>query len=194
MDAATTSEPTPIRRNILITLVMIVISVILCTLGFNTDSRPIDSIAVIWPGAILHAVGPILFGAWGIVATVVAGIAANLINVGNGYTALAYSLPNFLQAAIPALYYRRLIKHYGTDKKIFEFKTYLVFASFLPNLMGALVGTLLLFSSRNVDPWFSIARWLTANIPVSLLLGWPLLYFLGPTMVEEKLLVKGWWK
>lgn len=185
---------TPIRRNIIITLVMTTISVILCTLGFNTAAQPIDSIAVIWPGAILHAVGPILFGAWGIVATIFAGMVANLINVGTWHTALAYSLPNFLQAAIPAVYYRRLIKHHGCNKKIFEFRTYLVFASILPNLVGALTGTLLLVFSKNVDPWFSIARWLTANIPVSLVLGWPLLYFLGPTMVEEKLIVKGWWK
>ena len=55
-----------IKRNIIITLVMIAISVILCTLGFNTASKPIDSIAVVWPGAILHAVGTILFGGWGV--------------------------------------------------------------------------------------------------------------------------------
>lgn len=188
------STESPIKRNILITAVMTAISVILCTLGFNTAARPIDSIAVAWPGAILQAVGTILFGGWGVVATLLAGMIANLINVGTPYAVFAYSIPNFLQAIIPAAYYRRLIKQYGFSEKIFEFKTYFVFASILPNLVGAITGTFLLFSSKNVDPWFSIARWLTANIPISLLLGWPLLYFLGPTMIEEKWFVKKWWQ
>lgn len=86
-----------IKRNILITLVMITISVVLCTLGFNTASKPIDSIAVIWPGAILQSVGTILFGGWGVVATVISGIIANWINVGTFHVSFGYSLPNFLQ-------------------------------------------------------------------------------------------------
>lgn len=185
---------TPIRRNILITLVMVTISVILCTLGFNTASQPIDSIAVVWPGAILHAVGTILFGGWGVIATVMAGMIANIINVGTSYAIFAYTLPNFLQSIIPAACYRLHIKKHGLNKNTFKFSTYLIFASLLPNLIGAISGTIILSLSRDVDPLFSIARWLIANIPISIILGWPLLHFLGPTLAEEKLVVKGWWR
>lgn len=173
---------------------MTTISVILCTLGFNTATQPIDSIAVVWPGAILHAVGTILFGGWGVIATVAAGVIANMINVGNFYATIAYTLPNFLQSIIPAAYYRHHIKKFGFEKNTFKFSTYFIFASVLPNLVGAICGTIILSASKDVDPFFSIARWLVANIPISLILGWPLLYFLGPTLAEEKLAIKGWWK
>src|SRR3989338_785515 len=100
-----TSPTSPFKRNVLITVVMTTISIILCTLGFNTAAQPIDSIAVIWPGAILHSVGTILFGGWGIVATLLEGTIANIINVGTFHISLSYAIPNFLQALIPTVYY-----------------------------------------------------------------------------------------
>lgn len=185
---------TPIRRNILITLVMIAISVILCTLGFNTASQPIDSIAVIWPGAILHAVGTILFGGWGVVATIVAGMIVDVINVGSLHAIFGYAIPDFLQAIIPAIYYRSLFKRNNWNKTIFSFRPFFIFAVVLPNVVGAIVGTLILHSSTQTDLWFPMSRWLIANIPIALILGWPLLRFLGPVMVEEGWIVKDWWK
>ncbi|MBI5299546.1 MAG: hypothetical protein HY877_04545 [Deltaproteobacteria bacterium] len=188
------ASESPIKRNILITLVMITISVILCTLGFSTANQPIDSIAVVWPRAILQAVGTILFGGWGIVATIFAGMITNAINVGTAHAILGYSIPNFLQSFIPAFYYRRILRKSDGEIKMLSFKSYLIFAAIVPNLLGALFGTFILHSTREADLWFSISRWLIANIPITLVLGWPLLFFLGPTMAEERLLIKGWWK
>jgi|SRR3989338_5874289 len=136
-----------IKRNLIIIFVAIIISVILCTLGFNTANQPIDSIAVVWPGAILQAAGTILFGGWGVVATVLAGMTANAINTGTAHAILGYSAPNFIQSFIPAFYYRKLIKSCGLGPKIFSFKHYLIFAVLIPNILGALFGTFILHSS-----------------------------------------------
>lgn len=183
-----------IKRNFIITGIMIVISVILCTLGFNTASQPIDSIAVIWPGAILHSVGTILFGGWGVVATVLAAIIADIINVGTIHATIGYIIPDLLQALIPAAYYRVLIKKYGWGKEVFSFKPFILYAVVLPNFVGAVVGPLILHSWSEFDLWHAIIRCFLANVPIATVLGWPLLHYLGPTMAEEGLVVKGWWQ
>lgn len=183
-----------IKRNILITIVMTAISVILCTLGFNTAAQPIDSIAVVWPGAILHGVGTILFGGWGIIATVLSSVIVDMINVGTLHATLGYIVPDFFQALIPAFCYRLLIKKYGWGKEVFSFWPFLVYAVILSNVAGAIVGPLILYAWSESNLWHAIIRWLIANIPVALFLGWPLLRYLGPTMAEEGWVVSGWWK
>lgn len=188
------TSKTSIKRNVIITLVMITISVILCTLGFNTASKPIDSIAVIWPGALLHSVSTILFGGWGVLATVLAAIIADIINVGTLHAVLGYMVPDFIQAIIPAIYYRRLIKKYGCGKEIFSFWPFLVYAVIFSNVAGAIVGPLILHTWSESNWWHAMIRWLIANIPIAILLGWPLLRYLGPTMAEEGWVVSGWWK
>jgi len=184
----------PIKRNILITIVMITISVILCTLGFKTALQPIDSVAIIWPGAILHAIAPILFGAWGIIATVLAGIIVDFINVGTFHAVAGYAFPDFLQAFIPALYYRKLIRQYGWTNKTFQFFPFLIYGVLLSNIAGAISGTFILHSSTDAPLWTPFFRWLIANVPIAVILGWPLFHYLGPTMAEEGLAIKGWWR
>ena len=183
-----------LRRNILITLIITTISVVLCTLGFKTALQPIDSIAIIWPGAILHAITPILFGGWGVVATVLSGIIVDIINVGKFHAVVGYIIPDFLQAFIPALYYRYLIRKYDWTQPVFCFKPFLIYSVLLPNLAGAMSGTIILHSSTEVSLLTPFIRWLLANIPIALILGWPLFHFLGPTMAEEGWTVKNWWR
>lgn len=188
------ADESHIKRNILITIVMITISVILCTLGFKTALQPIDSIAIIWPGAILHAVAPILFGGWGVLATVLAGVIVDIINVGTFHAVAGYAIPDFLQALVPAIYYRRLIKRHGWTAKTFQFHHFLIYAVLLSNLVGAISGTLILYNYTQISLGTPFLRWLIANIPISIILGWPLFHYLGPTMAEEGLVVKGWWR
>lgn len=173
---------------------MTTISVILCTLGFTPASQPIDSIAVIWPGSLLHSVGTILFGGWGIIATILAAIIADVVNVGTLHATLGYIVPDFLQALIPAIYYRHVIKKHGWGPQVYKFWPFFFYAVLLSNIVGAIAGTLILYSWSQTHLWLPFVRWLIANIPISLFLGYPLLRFLGPTIAEEGWVVKGWWK
>ena len=179
----------------IVCIVSIIISVILCTLGFSPTSVPIDSVATMWPGAITQAITAILFGGWGIVITVLSGVFVDIINVGDPHITFGFMLPDFIQAFIPALYYPTLFKKLSEDDSVdFRFGPYLFYAVLLPNILGAMVATFILHQKTGVSMNMVFARWLIANIPIAILFGWPLVRFLGPVMVEEKLFVKGWWK
>lgn len=172
------------------------IGVALCTLGFNPASEPIDSIAVIWPGTLLHSVGAILFGGWGVVATVLSAIIVDMIKVGTVHVVVGYTIPDFLQSFIPAFYYRRLIKTHGWSAPTFRFMPYFIVSVLLSNIIGAISGALIfnLGTDGLESLWFPMTRWFIANAPIALILGWPLFRCLGPIMAEEGLTVNGWWK
>ncbi len=181
---------------IFVTIIAIIVWVALCTLGYNPENVPINSVAVIWPGAILHGSGAILLGGWGIVATIVSTMIVDAIKVGSPYAIFGYMLPSFLQSFIPASYYRYRIRKYGWGEKTFAFIPFLTYAVIINNLVGAASGTLVLYlGTGGTDSlFFPFIRWLISNIPISLILGWPLFHYLGPVMAEEGLSVSGWWK
>jgi ribose/xylose/arabinose/galactoside ABC-type transport system permease subunit len=185
-----------IKRNIIITILATTITVILCTIGIDTASKPLDSMGVIWPGAVLHSAGGALFGAWGIIATILSGTITNYVNVGSPAIILGFIFPNFIQSLIPAFYYRKRIRCCANSSEIFNFKPFLIYGILLPNIIGGLSGTIILQSMFKSDLpfWFPFTRWLIANIPISIILGYPLFRFLGPTLMEEGYIVKGWWK
>ncbi|PIR20272.1 MAG: hypothetical protein COV45_06890 [Deltaproteobacteria bacterium CG11_big_fil_rev_8_21_14_0_20_47_16] len=196
MDNTLPVKKSKLIQNIVVTAIVTTIWVILCTLGFNPANEPIDSIAVIWPGAILHGVGAILLGGWGIVATVLSAVIVDVIKVGSLHIILGFSIPDLIQALIPAWYYRNQIKRFGWGPEVFSFKSYLLFATLIPNIVGAIIATIIFHPSNQPieQMWFPFLRWLVANIPISLILGWPLLKCLGPIMAEEGLTVNGWWQ
>lgn len=185
-----------LQKNVVITCIAILIGIALCTLGFNPATEPIDSIAVIWPGTLLHTVGAILFGGWGIIATVLSAAIVDMIKVGTVHVVLGYTIPDFLQSFIPALYYRKMIKTYGWSSQTFRFFPYFIVCVLLSNLAGAISGAFIFnFGPGGLESlWFPMTRWFIANTPVALILGWPLFRCLGPVMAEEGLTVNGWWK
>lgn len=185
-----------LSRNIGLMSIAIIIGVILCTLGFNPANEPIDTVAVIWPGTLLHGVGAVLLGGWGIVATVLSAMVVNLLKTGTIHVVVGYTIANIVQAGIPAWYYRRLIKKYGWKSETFRFMPYVIYVVFLSNIVGAMIGALTFYTgSQSFVPfWLPFVRWLIANIPIALFLGWPLFRCLGPVMAEEGLTVSGWWK
>lgn len=182
------------KQNIFIAAIAIVIWVILGTLGYNPDTAPIDSVAVIWPGAILHGVGAILLGGWGIIATILSTMIVDAIKVGTPNAIFGFMLPSFLQSFIPAVYYRRCIKKHGWGQETFAFTPFLIYAVILNNLVGAASGALVLHLGTGASPFFPFVRWMISNIPISLVLGWPLFRCLGPVMADEGLTINGWWK
>lgn len=183
-----------IKQNIFITFITIGISVVLCTLGFEPNSVPPDGIATIWPGAITQVIAGILFGAWGVIATVSAGVMVDIINVNDLYIVFGFIIPDFIQAFIPAFYYRLLIKRYGWNDRIFRFTPFLIYGVIIPNVIGALIAAFLLSSHTNTSFYFAFARWTIANIPIALVLGWPLFKIFGKVMADEGCVVTGWWK
>ncbi|GEM_PF-3949006 len=185
-----------LRRNLSITLIATTISVVLCTLGFNPETQPLDSIAVIWPGAILQAFAGALFGGWGVVATVLAGLVADILLAGTVHASIGYILPDLLQALIPAWYYRHRIAQYGWTAPTFHFWPFFIFSILISNIVGAVTATCIFqfYLSHEFHFWFPLMRWLVANIPIALLLGWPLFRYLGPTLAQEGLVMRGWWQ
>ena len=185
-----------LKRNLAITITATTISIVLCTLGFVTADAPVNSIAVIWPGALLHSVAAILFGGWGVVASVLAGVIVDIINVGKLHIIIGFAIPDFLQAFVPALYYRRLVARKGWGPHVFRFWPFLIYAVILSNAVGAVAGTAIvsLGNEQTGSLLFPLFRWIFANIPISLMLGYPLFRCLGPIMIEENYVVTGWWK
>ena len=182
-------------RNLCLTFSTVALSTLLCTLGYNSLNAVEGSIANVWPGAIFQVVSAIAFGAWGIVATLVAGIITNLINVKSFYFVFAFTPANFVQSFIPAYYYRKHLAKAGWRKSSFAFLPFLIFGVLLPNIFGASLGAFALsFHSENISYAHFFWKWLIANVPIALLLGWPLFYFVIPSFIEEGWTVKGWWK
>ena len=155
---------------------------------------PVNSIATIWPGTITQAVASILFGGWGVVITVLSGIVVDIINVGKIHVIFGFIPSDFVQSFIPALYYRRLICKHGWNEKVFGFKPFLIYAVMFPNIVGSLLASSVIFYAEGISFWYSVMRWLIANIPLAVILAWPLFKTLGPVLVEEKWVVTGWWK
>lgn len=185
-----------LRQNLIITCIVTLIGVVLCTLGFNPANEPIDSLAVIWPGTLLHTVGAILFGGWGVLATVLSAIIVNALKTGEPYAVYGYIIPGLIQPLIPAIYYRRVIKLHGWDTHTFRFLPYFFVCVVCSNLAGAVTGAFIfnLGQEGPVSTWLPMARWFIANAPIALILGWPLFRCLGPAMAEEGLTVNGWWR
>lgn len=183
-----------LKQNIFITLITIGISVILCTLGFEPNSVPPDGIATIWPGAITQVIAGTLFGAWGVIATVLAGVIVDVINVKDAYITFGFMLPDFVQAFIPAFYYRYLIRRYGWGSKVFSFLPFALYGVLIPNILGALIAATILSVHVHISFSFSFLRWIIANIPIAFLLGWPLFKIFGRVMAKEGCVVSGWWK
>lgn len=171
---------------------MIVLSILLCTLGYH--SLNMKGIADIWPGAIFQALAGAVFGGWGILATILASTITNLINVKTFYSVICFIPANFIQSFIPALYYRRALKSGGWNAGHFQFHKFAIFAVIIPNLIGGIFGGLAVSFFTDVPFYSTYLKWISANIPISLLLGWPLFMTLTPQLVEEGWIIKGWWK
>lgn len=172
----------------------IIISVVLCTLGYSSLKSAGGTIANVWPGAIFQAVSAIALGGWGVLATIIAGAITNAINGKGLLVVLAVTPANFLQALIPAYYYRSRLKCGGWSPQLINFKSFLMYAVVLPNVMGGILGAFAIHSIMEAPFWAMYFKWLAANIPIAMLLGWPLFKLLVPCLVEEGWIVRGWWR
>ena len=178
----------------MLSLATVMLSVILCTLGYSALNSVEGSIANVWPGAIFQAISAAALGGLGILATIVAGIITNSINVKTLYSIFALIPANFIQSFIPAYYYRHQLKSGGWNKCVFGFIPFLFYGVLIPNIFGATLGAAAV-STFGGAPYFPLfIKWLVANIPIAILLGWPLFKFLVPTLVDEGWAIKGWWK
>lgn len=182
-----------VRNSILgIIIFMMTLCVLLCTLGYH--SLNMKGIADIWPGAIFQALFGSLFGGWGVLATLCASTITNAINVKTIYSVLGFIPANFIQSFIPAYYYRKLLKNGGWKKSDLKFTHFALFAVIIPNLIGGILGSIAISHSTNLSLSSTYIKWITANIPISILLGWPLFRMLTPQLIEEGWIIKGWWK
>lgn len=172
----------------------ILISVVLCTLGYSSLKSAGGTIANVWPGAIFQAVSAISLGGWGVLSTVIAGALTNAIN-GKGLIAVIALTPaNLIQSLIPAYYYRHKLRSGGWNSKVFNFIPFLIYAVLIPNLLGGMFGALAVHLLMDVPFWAMYFKWISANVPIAILLGWPLFKLLVPCLVEEGWVVRGWWR
>lgn len=179
-------------RSAFITFFIVLLSVILCTLGYH--SLMMKNIADIWPGAIFQSVAGAAFGGWGVLATVIAGIITGTINTPNINLILAFIPANFVQSFIPAYYYRRLLRAGGWNRRSMQFWRFAIFAILIPNLIGGIIGGGAVSYFESELFWGTYLKWIMANIPIGLILGWPLYFIFVPRLIEEGWTTQGWWK
>lgn len=181
-------------RSAVLSLGVVALSVILCTLGYSSLNTVSGSIANVWPGAIFQVVSAASLGGWGLLSTLVAGIITNAINVKTLYAILAFIPANFIQSFIPAYYYRRVLRRGGWNSRIFRFFPFMWYGVIIPNLLGSLLGAGAVCWFGGAPYWQVFLKWFVANVPIAIILGWPLFRFVIPTLVEEGWTVKGWWR
>ena len=181
-------------RNAVLALCAVAISVLLCTLGYSSLNTVTGSIANVWPGAIFQVVSAAALGGWGILATIVSGLITNAINVKSLYAVLVFIPENFIQSFIPAYSYRKILQSGGWNSKAFCFLPFVLFGVLIPNVFGAAIGAAGVHVWKDAPYMQVFIKWLVANVPIAILLGWPLFRTLVPQLVDEGWTVKGWWK
>lgn len=170
------------------------LSIVLCTLGYPSLTARAGAIASVWPGAIFQGILSVAFGGWGVLAIIFGGMVTVAINAHSWWGVLSLIPANFLQALIPAYYYRRVLKKGGWNRRVLRFLPFALFAVVIPNIVGAAAGALA-FHLHSGAPYAALFwKWIAANIPIALALGWPLFRYGVPSLVDEGWTIKGWWK
>jgi tellurite methyltransferase len=181
-------------KSIVLALGIVALSVLLCTLGYSSLNSVSGSIANVWPGAIFQVVSAAALGGWGVVATIISAIITNAINVKTMYAILAFIPANFVQSFIPAYYYRRILKKGGWSSRTFRFLPFLIYGVLIPNILGSFLGGAAVHMFAGAPYVHVCAKWFIANVPIAIILGWPLFRYVIPALVDEGWTVKGWWR
>jgi hypothetical protein len=182
-------------------VIHIVITALLIGIGFvvgafGSISFPLGfGVNFFWTGIAVQQVGPIWFGAWGVIAGAIFPFFSNAIAGTPFYVSLAYIPANFVQAFLPAWAFRR----FKADPRLRSGRDYLILlvAMIVSSAFGALWSPLVVlrsFGLLTTDslPLF-IFGWFGGNVLAGLVFNFILLKALSPVVIRTTAFVKKWW-
>ncbi len=182
-------------------VIHIVITALLIGVGFvvgafGSISFPLGfGVNFFWTGIAVQQVGPIWFGAWGIIAGTVFPFFSNAIAGTPFYVSLAYIPANLVQALLPAL----LFKKFGCDPRLKSARDFaiLLLAMLVSSAFGALWSPLVVLRSFGLltaesVPLF-IWGWFGGNVVAGLVFNFVLLKALSGVVIKTPAFVKRWW-
>jgi hypothetical protein len=164
--------------------------------AFGSISFPLGfGVNFFWTGIVVQQVGPIWFGAWGVIAGAIFPFFSNAIAGTPFYVSLAYIPANAVQAFLPAWAFR----YFKADPRLKSKRDYLILlaAMIISSAFGALYSPLVVlkgFGLLTTDslPLF-VWGWFGGNIVAGIVFNFVLLKVLSPVVIKTTAFVKGWW-
>lgn len=164
--------------------------------AFGSISFPLGfGVNFFWTGIVVQQVGPIWFGAWGVLAGAIFPFFSNAIAGTPFYVSLAYIPANAIQAFLPAWAFR----HFKLDPRLKSLRDYgyLLAAMIVSSALGALYSVLVVLKSFGLlttdsTPLF-IWGWFGGNLVAGIVFNFILLKALSPVVIRTTAFVKRWW-
>jgi hypothetical protein len=181
-------------------VIHIVITALLIGIGFvvgafGSISFPLGfGVNFFWTGIAVQQVGPIWFGAWGVIAGSLFPFFSNAIAGTPFYVSAAYIPANLIQALLPALAFRM----FKADPRLRQGRDYgiLIGAMVISSALGACWSVLVVLRAfglltTNSVPLF-LWGWFGGNVLAGLIFNIILLKALSGVVVRTAAFVKGW--
>jgi hypothetical protein len=164
--------------------------------AFGSISFPLGfGVNFFWTGIVVQQVGPIWFGAWGVLAGAIFPFFSNAIAGTPFYVSLAYIPANAIQAFLPAWTFR----HYKLDPRLKSARDYigLLIAMIVSSALGALYSVLVVLKgfgllTTDSTPLF-IWGWFGGNLVAGIVFNFILLKALSGVVIRTTAFVKRWW-
>ncbi len=164
--------------------------------AFGSISFPLGfGVNFFWTGIVVQQVGPIWFGAWGVLAGAIFPFFSNAIAGTPFYVSLAYIPANAIQAFLPAWAFRR----FKLDPRLKSARDYigLFIAMVVSSALGALYSVLVVLKgfgllTTDSTPLF-IWGWFGGNVVAGVVFNFILLKALSGVVIRTTAFVKRWW-
>lgn len=164
--------------------------------AFGSISFPLGfGVNFFWTGIVVQQVGPIWFGAWGVLAGAIFPFFSNAIAGTPFYVSLAYIPANAIQAFLPAWAFRR----FKLDPRLKSARDYigLFIAMIVSSALGALYSVLVVLKgfgllTTDSTPLF-IWGWFGGNVVAGVVFNFILLKALSGVVIRTTAFVKRWW-
>ena len=182
-------------------VIHIVITALLIGIGFvvgafGSISFPLGfGVNFFWTGIAVQQVGPIWFGAWGVIAGAIFPFFSNAIAGTPFYVSMAYIPANAVQAFLPAWAFRR----FKADPRLRSGRDYVILlaAMIISSAFGALWSPLVVLRSFGLLTTDSLPLfiwgWFGGNVVAGLVFNFILLKALSPVVICTTAFVKRWW-
>jgi len=182
-------------------VIHIVITALLIGVGFvvgafGSISFPLGfGVNFFWTGIAVQQVGPIWFGAWGIIAGVIFPFFSNAIAGTPFYVSLAYIPANFVQAFLPAFAMKKL----NCDPRLKSGRDFLVLfiAMIVSSAFGAVYSPLVVLKGFGLLTTESLPLfiwgWFGGNVVAGIVFNFILLKALSGVVIKTPAFVKKWW-
>ncbi len=182
-------------------VIHIVITALLIGIGFvvgafGSISFPLGfGVNFFWTGIAVQQVGPIWFGAWGVIAGTIFPFFSNAIAGTPFYVSLAYIPANFVQAFLPAWAFRK----FKADPRLNSARDYVILlvAMLVSSAFGALWSPLVVLRSFGLLTTDSLPLfiwgWFGGNVLAGLVFNFILLKALSSVVIRTPAFVKKWW-